>query len=114
MAKNLTAESLNSLLAKFSDDEREAAAAYTNLRDSLVRFFQLKGDVMPDAAADATLDRVALKIAENAPIENITKYSFGVARLIFFERWRLSQKQSNAVKDYYAEKNAAECSKGFI
>ena len=107
VAKHLTSESLNRLLAEFSGDERQAAAAYTNLRDSLVRFFQLKGDFAPDAAADETLDRVAVKIAENTPIDNVTKYSFGVARLIFLERLRFSQKETNAVKDYYAEKNTA-------
>ena len=104
VAKNLTSESLNLLLARFSEDERQAAAAYTNLRDSLVRFFALKGDHEPEAAADETLDRTALKVAERAPIDNINKYSFGVARLIYLERLRLSQKEKNAAEDFYAGK----------
>ena len=104
MAKNLTSESLNLLLAKFSEDKRQAAVAYTNLRDSLVRFFTLRGDHEPEAAADETLDRTALKVAERAPIDNITKYSFGVARLIFLERLRHAQKEKNAAEGFYTGK----------
>lgn len=102
MAKNLTVESLSFLLAKFSENERQAADAYTKLRDSLVRFFALKGDFEPDAAADETLDRVALKVAAKTPIEDLTKYSFGVARLVFLERLRSSQKEKKAAADFYA------------
>ncbi len=105
MAKTLTAESLNLLLAEFSEDKREAAAVYTNLRDSLVRFFALKGDSEPEAAADATLDRTAVKVAQQTPIDDIKKYSFGVARLIFLERLRLSQKEKNAAEDFHHETN---------
>ncbi len=104
MAKNLTSESLNLLLARFSEDERQAAVAYTNLRDSLIRFFALKGDSEPEAAADETLDRTALKVAADTPIDNIAKYSFGVARLIFLERMRLARKEKNAVEDFYTER----------
>ena len=107
MTKNLTSESLNRLLAELSEDERQAAAAYTHLRDSLVRFFDLKGDFEPEAAADETLDRTAAKVAANTPIDDVKKYSFGVARLIYLERLRLFQKQKNAAEDFYAGKDTA-------
>ncbi|MDQ2745922.1 MAG: hypothetical protein M3T96_01515 [Acidobacteriota bacterium] len=101
MTKNLTAESLNRLLVKLSDDEREAAVAYTNLRASLIRFFELKGDSEPETAADETLDRTALKVTADAPVDNVKNYSFGVARLIFLERRRRSQREKNAAEDFY-------------
>ena len=107
MAKNLTSESFNLLLAKFSEDERQAAAVYTALRDSLVRFFEIKGDSEPEAAADATLDRTALKVAADTPIDDIRKYSFGIARLIFLERLRLSQKEKKAAEDFYTGKKVS-------
>jgi DNA-directed RNA polymerase specialized sigma24 family protein len=107
VAKNLTSESLNLLLARFSEDERQAAVVYKTLRDSLVRFFELKGDSEPEAAADETLDRTALKVAADTPIDNITKYSFGVARLIFLERLRLSQKEKKAAEDFYTGKEVS-------
>jgi DNA-directed RNA polymerase specialized sigma24 family protein len=107
VAKNLTSESLNLLLARFSEDERQAAVAYTDLRDSLVRFFALKGDSEPEAAADETLDRTALKVAAGTPIDNVTKYSFGVARLIFLERMRLARKEKIAAEDFYTGKEVS-------
>ena len=107
VAKNLTSESLNLLLARFSEDERQAAAAYSTLRYSLVRFFEIKGDSEPETAADETLDRTALKVAANTPIDDVKKYSFGVARLIFLERLRLSQKEKKAAEDFYTGKKVS-------
>lgn len=107
MAKNLTSQSLNFLLAEFSENERQAAVAYTNLRDSLIRFFELKGDSEPESAADETLDRTAAKVAAGTPIDDIKKYSFGVARLVFLERLRFSQKEKNAAENFYKQKNVS-------
>ncbi len=101
VTKNLTSHALNSLLARFSEDERQSAAHYTALRDALVRFFELKGDAEPETAADETLDRTAAKVAANTPIDDVKKYSFGVARLIFLERLRFSKKERLAAEDFY-------------
>jgi len=101
--KDLTTESFELLLSKFSPNKTEAGLAYTRLREALVRFFQLKGDSMPDKAADTTLDRVAVKLSESTEIEDITKYSFGVARFIFLERLRQVKKENLSVKSYYQE-----------
>ncbi len=103
MAKNLTAESFSVLLKTFSSDEAEAASAYAKLRDSLIRFFQIKGDKTPDEAADETLDRVAVKLGDDVLITDLTKYSFGVARLVFLEGLRKKQKEKMAFENFYAE-----------
>jgi len=103
VAKNLTAESYTLLLKAFSSDEQEAALAYAKLRDSLTRFFQLKGEAAADEAADETLDRVAAKLSEDVPISDLTKYSFGVARLVFLENLRKMNKGKKAFENYRAE-----------
>ena len=97
----MTEESLKILLENLSSNMDEAAVGYTNLRNSLVRFFQLKGDADADEAADATLDRVALKLSQNTEIDNLTKYSFGVARLILLERLRITAKNKKAHDGFY-------------
>ena len=107
MSKNLTSQNFERLLAKLSADERQAAVAYTNLRDSLVRFFRLKGDHEPEAAADETLDRTALKVAADTPIDNVTKYSFGIARLIFLERLRGENREKSAAVGFYGARIVA-------
>jgi DNA-directed RNA polymerase specialized sigma24 family protein len=100
----ITSEALNQLLAALSDDKVAAGFAYTKLRESLIRFFQIKGDSDPDDSADETLDRVALKISQNTEIPDLTKFSFGVARFVFLERIKLDQKQRIAAKGFYADK----------
>ncbi|CAN5382097.1 hypothetical protein BH10ACI1_BH10ACI1_12330 [soil metagenome] len=100
MAKHLTADSYSLLLRAFSADEKSAVAAYTKLRASLVRFFQIKGDVAPEESADETIERVAAKLGETVQIEDLTKYSFGTARLVFLENLRKSQKQKKAFEDF--------------
>ena len=104
MTKNITSESFNQLLKAISSDKLEAGVAYTKLRDSLVRFFQLKGDFAPDEAADETLDRVAIKFSQNTEIDDLTKYSFGVARFIFLERLKLANKEKIAAEGFYKDK----------
>lgn len=91
------------MLQALSPDDEAAAHAFLRLRDSLVRFFELKGDNDPIQAADETLDRVSTKLGEQVQIENITKYSFGVARLVFLEDLRKIQRADKAMADYGRE-----------
>ena len=104
MTKNITSESFDRLLDAFSSDKTEAGLAYSKLRDSLVRFFEIKGDFAPNEAADATIDRVVLKLSQIREIDDLTKYSFAVARFIFLERLRLSNNERIAAEGFYADK----------
>lgn len=108
MAKSLTSKSLAKLLNAFSTDEAAAALAYTKLRDALVRYFQVKGVSDPFEAADATIDRVADKVEENTSIEDLTKFSFGVAKFIFFERARIAKSQMRAADGFYLKTGFVE------
>jgi DNA-directed RNA polymerase specialized sigma24 family protein len=101
MPKDLTSGSLKKLLNAFSEDEAEAAHLYADLRDSLNRFFELKGVSDSDKAADETIDRVAEKINEEAKIEDLRKYAFGVARFVFLERLRREQSHVRAMDAFY-------------
>lgn len=101
MPKDLTSESLKKLLDAFSDDETAAARLYSDLRDSLVRFFELKGISGSDKAADETLDRVADKIDQKAKIEDLRKFAFGVARFVFHENLRREQSATHAANEFY-------------
>ena len=103
MAKQLNAGSYSLLLQALSSREDVAATEFTKLRDTLVRFFLIKGEIEPDEAADETLDRLAAKLGGPAVIENLTKYSFGIARLVFLENLRKTSKADQAVKAYALE-----------
>jgi hypothetical protein len=103
VANYLNAQSYSLLLRTLSPDEGAAASAYSKLRDSLVRFFELKGDLDGNRSADETLDRVSAKLSGDVLIEDLTKYSFGVARLVFLENLRKLQNQEKAFKSYELE-----------
>ncbi len=97
----MTAESLKQLLNAFSSDPAAAGDAFQKLRESLNRYFTVKGDSAPETATDETLDRVARKISEGTAIEDMTKYGFAAARFVYLERLRLEQKQTTAAKTFY-------------
>lgn len=105
MARDKTADNFSQFLQAFSSNEAEAVSAYTNLYNALVRFFHLKGESLPEEAADITVDRVCLKISQNERIEDVTKYCFGVARLVFLERLRQFEKEKIAATTFYSQKN---------
>jgi DNA-directed RNA polymerase specialized sigma24 family protein len=102
VAKNLNAESYSLLLKALHSGEGDATALL-NLRESLVRFFQIKGDADAEESADESLDRVAAKLGEAVLIEDLTKYSFGVARLVFLENLRKAQKAKKVLAEYRLE-----------
>jgi DNA-directed RNA polymerase specialized sigma24 family protein len=101
MPKPLTSESLNKLLDAFSTDEDESAFAYTKLRDSLVRYFNLKGVSESDESADETLDRMAEKIKQGVKIDNLNGFAFGIAKYVFLEGIRSAEVHSRAVDSYH-------------
>jgi DNA-directed RNA polymerase specialized sigma24 family protein len=101
MPKFLTSEAFEKLLDAFSSDEAEAAAAYTKLRNSLVRFFQVKGLLEADEAADETIDRVADKLNQATEIEDLRKFAFGVARFVCLEKLRKEQTRARAAQEFY-------------
>ncbi len=101
-------ESFKILFAALASEADESTVKYTELRNSLVRYFQIKGDADADEAADETLDRVALKLSQNAPVDNVTNYSFGAARLIFLERLRKAEKTFKAEREFYKHRTSDE------
>jgi len=84
---------LERLLAGFSPDRNEAADKYSDLQNKLIRFFERDYRVAhfhPPELADEAFRRVAdhlLKAdaGEHVKIEDVTKYTFGVAKFILLE-----------------------------
>lgn len=85
-------------LAALSSDPEISPKLYQELRDKLVRYFTLRGLLRADEAADETIDRVVKKIEDGAEIDNVTRFSYGVARLVIFEFFRAQGKESGALK----------------
>lgn len=101
MPRDLTSESFAKLLNAFSDDKAEAAGVYKKLHESLVRFFQMKGLSDPAKAADETIDRVAEKIDQEKEVQDLTKYTFGVAKFVYLEKLRREKIGLYAADEFY-------------
>lgn len=100
----LTAESFGLLLARLGENESNAAGRYEELRLKIVKFFVWKRDCAAseaDALADATLDRVSTKLAQNVEIQNINAYALEVSRYVWLEHLR--KKKETAFGDELPE-----------
>jgi DNA-directed RNA polymerase specialized sigma24 family protein len=99
----LTPDAFDRLLSSFDAGDRERAGQkYEILRRKLLEFFAARGSRAPDEHADETLNRVARKIAEGEAIENINKYCYGVARLLWMEVSRRRGKEPVAFDDEHS------------
>jgi DNA-directed RNA polymerase specialized sigma24 family protein len=74
-----------------------AGRAYERTRERLVRFFKTRSTTHAEELADATLDRVARKLARETIVDvrNPMGYVLGVARLIWLERIKSEVSQRN-------------------
>jgi DNA-directed RNA polymerase specialized sigma24 family protein len=91
------------LLAALGDNREAAGRKYEELRATLVKFFEWRGDSVPEEHADETLDRVAAKFAAGfegrEEIRDLTGYCVGVARLLLHEVYREQLKRQKALRE---------------
>ena len=76
------------LLARLDPEPDRAGREYEELRRRLIKFFDWRGAYPPDECADVTLDRLAVKFAENVEIVDLHRYVHGIARMVLMERHR--------------------------
>jgi DNA-directed RNA polymerase specialized sigma24 family protein len=84
---DLSEDAFSRLLARLSSDPEHAGEEYEKLRARLIYFFERKGCRIPADLGDETINRVARKIEEGREIKDLSKFSFGVARLVLLEHW---------------------------
>ena len=87
-ARGLTAAGLAGLLARLDPDPERAAAAYEELRRTLVKFFDWRGAWVPEEGADETLDRLARKLAAGEQLVDVRSFAHGIARRVLLEQAR--------------------------
>jgi DNA-directed RNA polymerase specialized sigma24 family protein len=87
---SLTGAAFESLLAALDPDRARAAERYEAIRARLMKFFEWRGCADPQEQTDLTIDRVARRLAEGAPLTTSDPYQFayGVALNVLKEHWR--------------------------
>jgi DNA-directed RNA polymerase specialized sigma24 family protein len=74
-------------------NRERAGEVYEELRLTLVKFFAWRNALFPDELADETVDRLVKKLETETSggadhIQNLTAYSYGIARLVYLESLR--------------------------
>src|SRR2546422_8938750 len=85
---DLSEEAFSRLLARLNADPMLAGEEYEKLRARLIYFFERKGCRIPAELSDETINRIARRVEEGLEIEDVFKFSYGVARLVMLEHWR--------------------------
>jgi hypothetical protein len=92
----LTQLAFDTFLERLDPDRENAGAQFETLRHKLLQYFSYEGCSLPDRWADETLDRVAKRLADGSPIEEINVYTRGVARMVLREA-RLAETRERSV-----------------
>jgi DNA-directed RNA polymerase specialized sigma24 family protein len=100
---DLTRDAFDKLLARLDSDRDEAGRKYVELLRKLARFLGYWGCSAPPDQADDALARTAAKIQAGEPIENLQRYTLGVAHLVYKESVRDEMNQRDAMKERPSE-----------
>jgi RNA polymerase sigma factor (sigma-70 family) len=100
--RSLTADALESLLARLGGDRESAAQDYDAIRRKLVGFFERRNAPGPEALADETIDRVARRLDEGESVEYLRAYFYGVAKRVMMESARRRFHQETAERQMAA------------
>jgi DNA-directed RNA polymerase specialized sigma24 family protein len=97
----LSSGALRRLLDWLDEGTRSDGRRYLEMRRRLVAYFERKNCPTPDELADETLNRVARRLEEEGAIETDTpaRYCYIVARFVFMERLRETQKEGALAND---------------
>ena len=91
----MTREEFDALLALLDPDREKAARKYEEVRNRLIRLFDVWGCTESEARADETFNRVARKAAQGLILQRSDPFPYivGVARHVFHEWLRQQQKK---------------------
>ncbi len=81
----LTETAFENLLAGLAPDREIAGEKYVQLRNSLLRYFEVRGISGAETAADEVINRLARKLESGLQLENPYTYALGIARLLTLE-----------------------------
>lgn len=73
----------------------------------MIDLFAWRRSETPEELADETLNRLARRILEGEPIENIERYALGIARMLLKEVARRREKWNFAVREIRIQQPAA-------
>lgn len=98
----LNKDEFDNLLAHLDPDRDRAGEKYLTIWRKLVKFFEGRKCLHPEEHADDTMSRIARQLTEGKPIDNISTYAIGVARMIMLEIYSKQKKERLALNQMAA------------
>jgi DNA-directed RNA polymerase specialized sigma24 family protein len=97
----LTPRAFHRLLEWLDEGADSGGEKYLEMRRRLVQYFDRKNCLAPDELADETLNRAARRLEEEGVIETEApaKYCYTVARFVFMEHLRATEKAGALLDD---------------
>jgi len=89
----LTKEAFERLLSSLDARRDRAGEKYESVRRKLTEFFEARGSLSPADHADETINRVARKLEEGENVQDLSRYFYGVARLLLKETLRARENE---------------------
>ncbi|MBS0555968.1 MAG: hypothetical protein JSR27_00985 [Proteobacteria bacterium] len=84
------------------------AAAYEELRRRLVLILRVRVPTRAEELADESFDRLARRLAANAPIDNPAAFALGIARKLILEAETQAARQARALADPTTQPQSVE------
>lgn len=89
----------DALLERLREEGPSPQIVYEMLRKRLIVYFRLHVPAQADALADEALDRMARRVHEGTPVQNVYLYVLGIARLLVRESRARTTREDVAARD---------------
>ena len=98
-SRALNADALNALLERLREEGPSPQVVYEQLRQRLIQTLRLHVPLQAEALADEALDRMARRIHEGTPVQNVALYALGIGRLLVREAQARVMRENTAARD---------------
>ncbi len=98
-SRGLSDTAFNSLLERLREEGPSPQVVYETLRTRLIAFLRLHVPAQADSLADEALDRMARRVHEGTPVQNVYLYALGIARLLVRESRARTVREDIAARD---------------
>lgn len=93
---------LGTLLARLAS-AGDGVPTYEHLHLRLVIYFRLRFPAEAEALADEAIDRLARRLNDGTPVQNLAAYALGIARLLVLETGARQRKERDAAREAMLE-----------
>lgn len=95
----LTKEAFDKLLARLDPDPDKASEKFEVLFRKLERFFEWRNCPDPETHAWETIKRVCRKLMQGQIIDDVIRYAYGVAKLVYLEILKKLEREREALEN---------------